>query len=272
MTSINKITEMRFESSNIVFALDLFFFYPSLSLFLTRSVNICILLWDMMLGISPLLCTCQCLSTYLQPSLSCYLSIWHLTLSLLSLSLHSHPPSLCMSIHAYLFPFSLSFSPVVVIKRALCVSLQCCVIRVESEHKRERLCVWLVSQRPEEYAVPFWLGILKAQSHSCCLCVSSPWPHLHKPRPQSQLSNKPKIQCISIILSNGQGGDTTQSCAVSVFWGYLKLVMLSWDLSSAESLQMRLKYWNRKKSGILPWTVIYALLKFYGDMHKDNMK
>lgn len=92
-------------------------------------------------------------------------------------SLHSYFPSLLLypRISVFLPPSpSPSLSPVVVIKRALCVSLQCCVIRVESEHKRERLCVWLVSPRPEEHAVPFWLGILKAQSHSCCLCVSSP--------------------------------------------------------------------------------------------------
>ncbi len=83
------------------------------------------------------------------------------------------------------------------------------------ERERERLCVWLVFQRLEEHAVPFWMGILKAQSYSCCLCVSSPWPHVYKPRPQSQLFNKPKIQCISIIISN------SQSCVMSgvVFFG-----------------------------------------------------
>lgn len=187
---------------------------PSLS-FSYPSVNICIMLWDTMLGISLLLCTCQCLSAHLQPSLSSYLSFWHpFTLSIL-IPRHCR----CMSIHAYLFfslPLLLPLSPVVVIKRALCVSLQCCVIRVESEHKWERLCVWLVSPRPEEHAVPFWLGILKAQSHSCCLCVSSPWPHLYKPRLQSQLSSKPKIQHVSVIHSNCRDWDVPQSCAVSV--------------------------------------------------------
>lgn len=115
-------------------------FWIRLSLSLTRIVNICIMLWNMMLGISLLLCTCQCLSAHLQPSLSCYLSFWHLSPSFHSL--YSYSPSL--SIHTYLFfslPLLLSLSPVVVIKRALCVSLQCCVIRVESEHERETVCV-----------------------------------------------------------------------------------------------------------------------------------
>ncbi len=215
-------------------------FWIRLYLFLTRSVNICILLWDMMLGISPLLCTCQCLSTHLQPSLSCYLSIWLLALSLLSLSILIPHHSFCRSImHICFLSLSLSLPLSLSLwwSNVPCVSL-CSAVwsewRVNTrERERERLCVWLVFQRLEEHAVPFWMGILKAQSYSCCLCVSSPWPHVYKPRPQSQLFNKPKIQCISIIISN------SQSCVMSgvfFFWGggggrYLKLVMLSLDLS-----------------------------------------
>lgn len=197
-----------------------------------------------MLGISPLLCTCQCLSTHLQPSLSCYLSIWHLTLSLLSLSILIPHHSVGLSMHICFLSLSLSLS------LSCCCGDQTCLVCLSAvlcdqsgewaqKREREKEC-GLVSQRPKEHAVPFWLGILKAQSHSCCLCVSSPWPHLYKLRPQSQLSNKPKIQCISIILSNSQGWDTTQSCVVSFLGRYLKLVMLSWDVSSAEFTCVRL--------------------------------
>ncbi len=167
------------------------------------------------------------MSVYPSPAFSFLLSL-HLTpRSVSSLSLHSYFPSLCGSIHAYMFPFSLPLPLSLLLwwSNVPCASL-CSAVWSEwrvstKERERERLCVWLVSQRPEEHAVPFWLGILKAQSHSCCLCVSSPWPHLYKPRPQSQLSNKPKIQCISIILSNSQGWELCCVCflgGISSLW------------------------------------------------------
>lgn len=166
------------------------------------------------------------MSVYPSPAFSFLLPL-HLTpRSVSSLSLYSYSPSLCVLIHAYLFPFSLplplSLSCCGDQTCLVCLSAVLCDQSGEWVQKRERaserLCVWLVSQRPEEHAVPFWLGILKAQSHSCCLCVSSPWPHLYKPRPQSQLSNKPKNQCVSIILSNSRDETWHGAVPCLFFW------------------------------------------------------
>ncbi len=125
-------------------------FWIRLSLFLTRSVNICILLWDMMLGISPLLCTCQCLSTHLQPSLSCYLSIWHLALSLLSLSILISHHSVGLSMHICFLSLSLSLS-------LSCCGDQTCLVRLSAvlcdqseewarkrERERDCVCGWFL--------------------------------------------------------------------------------------------------------------------------------
>ncbi len=119
---------------------------------LTRSVNICILLWDMMLGISPLLCTCQCLSTHLQPSLSCYLSIWLIALSLLSLSILIPHHSFCRSIMHICFlslslPLSLSLSlwwsnvPCVSLCSAVWSEWRVNTRERERERERETVCV-----------------------------------------------------------------------------------------------------------------------------------